>query len=339
MFTRKNLIELAPRRIVILRALKIGDLLCAVPALRALRAALPQAQISLLGLPWARGFVERFNLYLDEFIHFPGYPGFPEQPDKVDRFPAFLTEVQSLKFDLAIQMQGSGEISNSLTVLLGAKTCAGYYSPGHYRPDSHLFLPYPNSEPEIWRHLRLMEFLGVPLQGEDLEFPCCDQDWKEFYQVMHEFNIRKNYICIHPGASSPDRRWPVERFAQVADGLTAYGAQIVLTGSEEEVDLTRKVVSRMNCPAVDLAGKTSLGCLAALLSNAKLLVTNDTGVSHIASAVKTPSVVLFSASNPDRWAPLDKKLHCRVNYAMKKTPQEVLEVVDSHAKGVYTRAS
>lgn len=339
MSDRGKLTELAPERILILRALQIGDLMCAVPAFRALRGALPDAHITLLGLPWARSFVERFNLYLDEFVEFPGYPGFPEQPENVDRFPSFLTGVQSLNFDLALQMQGSGEVSNSLTVLLGANSCAGYCLPGHYRPEGNLFLDYPDSEPEVWRHLRLMEFLGVPLQGDDLEFPFCDQDWKELYQLMDDFNIRGDYICIHPGARSPDRRWPVERFAQVADGLHAYGAQIVLTGSDQEVDLTRALVEKMKCPALDLAGRTSLGGLAALVSHARLVLSNDTGVSHIASALKTPSVVLFSASDPNRWAPVDKNLHCSVESAQKKTPQEILKIVDRHIKGIYAHAS
>src|SRR5438270_11768497 len=88
-----------PRRVAVLRALQLGDLLVAVPAFRALRAALPAAEIMLVGLPWAATFVHRYAAYLDGFREFPGWPGLPERPVQLDRVPAFLRQLQEERFD------------------------------------------------------------------------------------------------------------------------------------------------------------------------------------------------------------------------------------------------
>ena len=295
-----------PQTIAIVRSLPgLGDLLCAVPAWRALRTALPHAQITLIGLPWAQSFVERSH-YLDNWLKFPGFPGIPEGWHSPHCLPEFLIKVHKQPFDLAIQMHGSGIISNPFTVLLGAKTTAGFYLPGQYCPDPNRFLPYPEAEPEVRRHLRLMEFLGIPLQGEELEFPLLESDWLALKQIPAP---RTDYVCIHPGASVSDRRWLPEQFARVADALSGWGYTVVLTGTVAESQIAQTVTEAMHSPVVNLVGRTSLGALAALLKGASLLVCNDTGVSHLAAALGVKSVVIFSNSDPQRWAPLDRQRH------------------------------
>ena len=134
-----HLLRKAPHNIVILRALQLGDLLCTVPAFRALRTAFPQAHIALVGLPWAQAFVGRFSHYLDEFIEFPGWPGLPEQNPRIEQIPTFLKEMQGRHFDLALQMQGSGYHTNPLVTLFGARQSAGFYTPGQYQPEAGFF--------------------------------------------------------------------------------------------------------------------------------------------------------------------------------------------------------
>lgn len=303
--------EPLPQNVIVIRALPgLGDMLCAVPALRALRAALPEARITLLGLPWARVFVDRFNHYLDDLVKFPGFPGLPEVTPPIHHLPAFFSHMQQAGYDLALQMHGNGLNINAFTVLLGARLNAGFFLPGQYCPDESRFLPYPGRQPEVRRHLELMAFLGIPLQGEALEFPLAEPDRQARRDLAEAAGLTPGgYVCVHPGAQTRDKCWPADRFAAVADALAAQGLQVVLTGTAGEKDLTRTVAQAMRAPALDLAGRTSLGALGALLAEARLLVCNDTGVSHLAAALNVPSVVIFSNADPWRWAPLDQARH------------------------------
>src|SRR4051812_40218475 len=115
-------------KIAVFRALHLGDMLCAVPAFRALRMAYPNAEITLLGLPWAQSFVERFNKYFDRFIYFPGYPALPEQEFDAEKFFSFLQKVQAEEFDLLLQMQGNGTVVNELVAHFKARYTAGFYN-------------------------------------------------------------------------------------------------------------------------------------------------------------------------------------------------------------------
>jgi ADP-heptose:LPS heptosyltransferase len=303
----------AMRNIAVFRALQLGDLLCVVPALRALRAAAPHATITLIGLPWSASFVERFSKYVDDILLFPGFPGLPETTPELARIPDFFAAAQHREFDLALQMHGSGALTNPLTLALGAKRNAGFYVPGQYCPDPRHFSPWSETEHEVLRYPRLLSLLGAKPQGNALEFPLHDAD----YQSLHGTGIAlppASYACIHPGARLPSRRWSPKRFAQVADGLAAQGLHIVVTGSEQERDITQAVMQAMHAPAIDMTGRTGLGALAALVAQARLVVCNDTGISHIAAGVATPSVIICSGAAPGRWAPLDRRRH-RLLYA------------------------
>lgn len=315
MLTNHSLEAASPQRIAIFRALQLGDLLCAVPALRALRAAFPQADFTLVGLPWAQEFATRFACYLTEFIEFPGYPGLPERTQQLAQIPGFLSTMQRANFDVVIQLHGCGTLTNPLVSLFGARLTAGFYRPGEYCPDEQYFLPYPDSDSEVRRLLHLVTFLGAPTQGEELEFPLTLADHRAFAPLADTYALQAGtYVCIHPGARLLSRRWEPQRFAAVADGLAAQGLQVVLTGTAAEWELSLQVAQAMHAPALNLAGQTSLGVLGVLLTGARLLVCNDTGISHMAAALQTPSVVVVSGSDPQRWAPLDHERH-RIVYS------------------------
>jgi ADP-heptose:LPS heptosyltransferase len=309
-------------RIAVFRALQLGDMLCAIPALRALRHAFPKAQITLIGLPWAHKFARRFAHYVDDFIAFPGAPGLRERKASAAEAAEFTLRAYAARFDLALQLHGSGRFSNPIVGTL-AYECAGFYPSHAPCPDPARFMPYPEWEPEIRRLLGLLQFLGIPSQGEALEFPISTQEWREFAALRARFALAPGkYVCLHPGARAAARRWSPEGLAHVADRLAARGLQVVLTGTAEEAALTAAVAKSMHASYVNLAGQTSVGVLAALLTGAKLLICNDTAVSHMAAALRTPSVVIYLGSSPARWAPLDTRLHRQVFHSIECRPCE-----------------
>jgi lipopolysaccharide heptosyltransferase II len=301
------------RRIAVLRALFLGDLLCAVPAFRALRQRFPAAEITLIGLPWAEDLVRRLPT-IDRFLPFPGYPGIAEIEYCPERTAAFLAEARAYRYDLAIQMHGDGNISNSFVAELGARMTLGYRRSTDPRLTTSLL--YDCDEHEIVRWLRLIAALGQPeaqplspMIGLATEFPLTPSDFSNAAKLLF-VEPAFPLVGLHPGAKAKTRRWPAEHFAALADTLIErYGADVVLTGSTAEQQLTAAVRRAMHHTALDLAGQTDLGTFGAVIARLDLLVSNDTGAAHMAAAVGTPSVVLFGPGRPEQWGPLNRERH------------------------------
>lgn len=312
-------------RIAVFRALNLGDLLCAIPAMRALRAECPEADITLIGLPGMADFARRFSRYFTSFASFPGAPGLPEQPFDREALLRFLIREKDLHYDLVLQMHGKGSVTNPLACMLPATHYAGFHEPGEFCPDPELFIPYPDDIPEVRRHLRLIEHLGLRTFGEALEFPVSEKEWESFDSLaaLHGFGSA-NFVCVHPGARDMRRWWSPGKFAQVADALAEKGNTVIFTGTAGETGVVAAVRAQMKQRSIDLSGKTDLGVLAALIARARLLVSNDTGVSHIAAAMGTPSVIIFLASDPVRWAPLDSEIHYAIHPEIAEDIDNVL---------------
>src|SRR5215210_5348030 len=152
-----------PSCIAIFQALNLGDLLCTTPALRAIRRRFPAAEITFIGRPWAEDLVARLST-VDRFLPFPGYPGISESP--TDAGP---TTPRWPRFDLAIQLHGSGAVSNGFVAALGATRSVGFGPPGDRRLTTAL--SWVESEAEPLRWLRLGAAIGAAPAGLDVEFP------------------------------------------------------------------------------------------------------------------------------------------------------------------------
>ena len=300
----------AGERIAVFRALQLGDLLCAVPALRALRHARPDAAITLVGLPWARDFAARFAHLVDGFIAFPGHPALPERTPDAAAWPAFVDAVREARFDALLQMHGSGASTNAIVGALPVHSVFGFHPAREASPDARRFRAWPERGTEVERCLALTDFLGCERRGIDLEFPLADEEIAQATGVMRSHRLAAGeFVCVHPGARLASRRWPIERFAALARELAAAGHRVVLTGTRDEAALCAEVARSAGPRAIDLCDRTSLGGLAALLARARLVVCNDTGTSHVAAAVGTPSVVVSCGADPERFAPADRARH------------------------------
>ncbi len=306
----------AVRRVALVRLrLGLGDLLCSLPALHRLRVARPDLRVTLVTWAETAGVVERMGSVggrpaVDELLPFPGADDVPDRPPGREPDPAawaaFTEAAARRRFDLALQVYGDRPAVNRVTAALGARLVGGFAPTGWTPPPGteHLHLRYPVELHEAERHTRLFEHLGLPPAGPpEMTFPLTEADEAEHAATLHRAGlVSARYAVLHPGASSPTRMWPAERYAAVGDALAAEGLAVVVTGGPGERAVGAAVVAAMRAPAVDLTGATSLGGLAALLRDAAVLVGNDTGSAHLAAAVGARSVTVFLPGDPVRWA-------------------------------------
>lgn len=263
--------------ILALRALGIGDLATAAPALRALRAAHPDRVLALAAPRWLAPLVELVG-GVDRLIDLDG----------TDRLGPYEWPVRGP--ELAVNLHGRGPESHRLLRAADPRRLLAYHCPeaGHtdgprWRPDEH----------EVHRWCRLLDWYGIPADPDDLAL-----------RRPAPGRMPVGVTIVHPGAKAPQRRWPAERFAAVARELTARGHRVVVTGSAAERDLAGQVAARAGLSATAvLAGAMDVGELAALVAHARLLVSGDTGIGHLATGYAIPSVLLFGPVAPALWGP------------------------------------
>jgi ADP-heptose:LPS heptosyltransferase len=149
-----------------------------------------------------------------------------------------------------------------------------------------------------------MQRLGVRVSRDDerLSFPVTDAEERAHREALGRLGLRcREYAVLHPGASSPSRRWPVESYAEVAARLHADGLRVVVTGTAAEQPLVAELVRRSPAPLLDLCARTDLPGLALLLRDSAVLVGNDTGTAHLGAAVGARTVTIFQPGDPRRW--------------------------------------
>jgi ADP-heptose:LPS heptosyltransferase len=263
-------------RTVVLRALGLGDLLTAVPALRALRDADPDAEVAVAAPRALAPLVALTGCVL------------------VDAAPLRPLPDTAHGADLLVNLHGRGPQSHAVALAARPRRLVAF---------AHLDVPQTAGMPawradehEVARWCRLLRESGISADPARLDLPAPP--------LPAELEHARGATVLHPGAASGARRWPTARYAEVAAGEATSGRTVVLTGAPQERALAQRVARAAGLPAeAVLAGHTDLRALAAVIGHAGRVVCGDTGVAHLATALGVPSVVLFGPTSPAIWGP------------------------------------
>jgi ADP-heptose:LPS heptosyltransferase len=287
------------RRIAVLRGNALGDLVVALPALEALRAAYPEAEITLLGREHHRALLgDGRPSPVDRVIVLPhGAIGDEADPEPgIDR-DAIMASLARDRYDLAVQLHGGGRNSNRFIRGLQGRLTVGSRTPD--APALDRWVPYEHYQWEVARYLEVVGLVGATPCGLEPRLTVTDADRAAARQALGGLDGGP-FVVLHPGATDPRRRWPVDRFAEVGRVARAAGRRPVITGTPDEHDRTAALARALGddpgCPPV-IADALTLPALLGLLAMADLVVANDTGPLHLAMAVGTRTVGLFWIGN------------------------------------------
>ncbi|SRR6266849_3845372 len=313
----------ANAHVLVVKLAGIGDLLLATPALRALRETYPQAHIDLLVTPDSAGLLNDWEvinrvIVLDKYLYDHTQQLF-KNPRNLLRLIQLWQDLREDNYDAVLLLHHLtlpfGRLKHQLLMrATGAKWRVGLDN-GHGRG---WFLNVRVKDAgfgamhEAEYNLAVAQAVGATTHNKRLTVPLSEKEYAQACQLLSEDEspeaIKRPIIAMHPGSGtySTARRWPPERFAQLADTLFAnIGGQLLLLGGPEEAELHQQIMDMMqsNMPVRSFAGNDNIKVTAAVLEQADLFVGNDSALVHLAVAVDTPTVAIFGLTNHKAWGP------------------------------------
>lgn len=260
--------------ILVLRALGLGDFLTGLPALRGLAAAFPGHRLVLAAPAWIAP-VAKLSGTVDEILEV-----------------AELEPIDPINVDIAANLHGRGPQSHRILTNLRPRRLIAFAHPDV--PATKGFPRWEPEEHEVTRWCRMLGVFSIPCDPSRLDLP----------NPPPAPARDRGATIVHPGGKSLSRRWPEERWVEVVRHEVRSGRRVLLTGSSAERGLCLTIATAAGVPASDVrAGSTTLEQLVALVASAGRVVCPDTGVAHLATALRTPSVVLFGPTPPALWGP------------------------------------
>ena len=298
-----------PKRILIARTDRLGDVILSTSVIRFFREKYPDAYIAFMVRPENKDVVLN-NPHLDEIITYDKY-GLNKSLWSTIKIALLL---KTKKFDTAVALHPTNRVHLMLFVA-GISVRIGYNKKMGCLLTHKIFHDkHKGDMHEAVYNFNLLEKAGFDISGADFRpyMITTKEDGLLIDSVQKDHNISSDFIAVHVGASCMSKRWSPENFARVADELSRrYNHEIVLVGGDETSEFSRAVVSKMKRKVSDLTGTLLLGELAELLSRSKLFISNDSGPVHVSVAMGTPVVVIFGRNDPGlspkRWGPLGEK--------------------------------
>lgn len=287
-------------RVLVVRLRSIGDTVLATPSLRALRRFLPRAKIDLLVEDWVAPLLDGFT-DVDEILTLPR--------SGTSARARMASLLRSRRYDVAYNLHG-GTTAGFLIRASSARHRVGFVEYRYPWLYNHLA---PRSS-ELWgtpkthsaeQQLALIGWTGVPVSDRPASILGTSASAEEALGEklkLAGFDTSQPFALIHPAAAFDTKRWAAERFVSVCDHLNARGVAAVLVASSGEAELLNEIVASCRTEVLTLSG-LALPEVTALARRARLFVGNDSGIAHIAAAVKLPTVVIFGSSNVAHWHP------------------------------------
>ena len=303
----------ALKNILLIKPSSLGDIVLALPALSALNNSFPDARISWLVRPEFAPLLQNHPSLTDVIIFDRRFLGRAYYNPKA--FAALLSLIRRLrhnKFDAVFDFQGLFRTA-SLAWLTGCKKRFGMTAAREF---ANIF--YTHKIPQdgdcihlVDYYLKMVQVAGASDTDVEFVLPHSPKAVNTITELLNNHSVTPdNYAVFIPSSTHSDKCWPLERFAALADKISSrFGLSIVVTGTPFEKGAVENLKDKAGVPLTNLAGRTNLAELIALLKTARLVVSNDTGPGHIAAALGVPLVMIFGRSNPARVAPY-RRSHC-----------------------------
>jgi len=299
--------------VLIIKLRYIGDVLLATPTVRAIKAARPDVRVTMMVNRGTEDVLSG-NPDIDEILVL--------DKGSLAAQSQLIAGLRRRRFDTVIDLT-DGDRSAFLSWISGAPVRIGFNDEQRWR--GHYYTQVVQSvsgvRHRIDRDLEALKPLGIQAGSKDPQLWLTPEEANSADQLLDQLGVQRSQsiVVLQPGARYWFKAWPPERFAELADRLISqYGCQVLIGGSDQDVDLAQQIRQMAKSSPINAAGRTTIKQFAAIAKRSALFVGSDSGAMHIASAVGTPVVALFGPSNPREWGPrggpvevLYKELDCR----------------------------